>query len=146
MLAVGRGDSTLTFWDPVTGSPIGDRPVKLSGPIVSLRFDSGGSLLAAGLSDGGVALVDPVLKQALGAPLSTASGAARLLAFGPGDSVLAAGGSGAPLIFWDMKLESWIAQACKLANRDMTESEWQQIVSGKDYDPICPEYHGRGSS
>jgi WD40 repeat protein len=127
LLAVGRGDSTLTFWDRKTQRPT-DRPVRLPGSIVSLAFDPEGSLLAAGLSDSGVALVDPILRAPLGAPLRARYGDGHALAFSPDGKTLAAGGWGASLILWNMELGKWLERACEVANGNLTPDELEVIL------------------
>jgi WD40 repeat protein len=42
------------------------------------------------------------------------------------------------LYFWRLDLESWMAAACEMANRGLTEAEWAAYLSAWPYAQTCP--------
>jgi WD40 repeat protein len=38
---------------------------------------------------------------------------------------------------WDVDPDSWALRACALANRTLTEEEWDRFLPGRPYDPAC---------
>ena len=54
-----------------------------------------------------------------------------------GRLVWAAEGSG-PIV-WDARLDGWIARACRIANRDLTEAEWNRFLPGERYARVCED-------
>ena len=59
--------------------------------------------------------------------------------FSEDSETLASGGAGnSPIILWDLSLESWQSRACRVANRDLTQDEWDQFVgSDTPYERTC---------
>lgn len=45
--------------------------------------------------------------------------------------------SEAPFRIWTLAPDQWQKLACRIANREITESEWQRYVIGEEYRPIC---------
>jgi WD40 repeat protein len=50
---------------------------------------------------------------------------------GPGE------GDGDPGPIWLLGLDQWQQIACRIANRDLTEREWQRYVIGEEYRQVC---------
>lgn len=48
------------------------------------------------------------------------------------------------IIFWDIAIENWVTEACKIVGRNLTEAEWNQYLYWKGpYDPeykTCPQW------
>ncbi len=42
------------------------------------------------------------------------------------------------VILWDASIESWLARACKIANRNLTPHEWKQYLGDEPYRETCP--------
>lgn len=38
---------------------------------------------------------------------------------------------------WDLRPSAWIAAACRMAGRDLTEAEWRSYLPDREYDPVC---------
>lgn len=38
---------------------------------------------------------------------------------------------------WDPRPSSWVATACRMAGRDLTEEEWRSFLPDRDYAPVC---------
>ena len=47
-------------------------------------------------------------------------------------------GSGFPFNIWPLGMDQWQELACRIANRNLTETEWQRYVIGEEYRQICP--------
>jgi hypothetical protein len=54
-----------------------------------------------------------------------------------GGSIVAIDASGAGFV-WDDRVESWMARACEVAGRDLTETEWAEFVPDRPYAKVCP--------
>jgi hypothetical protein len=59
----------------------------------------------------------------------------QTLVFDPDGARLASGSSDGSA-FWDVDPESWTRVACEIANRDLTEAEWGQLIA-LPYEPVC---------
>jgi WD40 repeat protein len=42
---------------------------------------------------------------------------------------------------WDFSVQSWVSRACHIANRNLTQDEWQQYVGDIPYQRTCPSIH-----
>ena len=42
--------------------------------------------------------------------------------------------------FWDVDIDSWRAQACTAAGRNLTPAEWKQYVGNTPYKKDCPDF------
>jgi hypothetical protein len=52
--------------------------------------------------------------------------------------ILVIGTSNGKLILWDTRPQSWIEQACRMANRILTPQEWDTYVGAETpYEPVC---------
>ena len=40
---------------------------------------------------------------------------------------------------WDTLPESWVAAACAIAGRNLTEEEWRDAFGDRAYRPSCPD-------
>ena len=38
---------------------------------------------------------------------------------------------------WDVRPSRWMRQACDVAGRTLTRTEWQDALPGRDYAPAC---------
>jgi WD40 repeat protein len=44
------------------------------------------------------------------------------------------------LLGWDLSIQSWMVQACSIANRDLTQEEWHQYIGEKyEYKSVCSD-------
>lgn len=44
------------------------------------------------------------------------------------------------IYLWHLDVDAWKAQACKIANRNLTESEWGQYMGSEPYQRTCPNF------
>jgi WD40 repeat protein len=146
MLASGNDDNTITLWDAATrqtrGQPLTVRGSRLAdvagGGVTSVAFSPDGKTLASGKYDGTIILWDVVTRQPLGQPLTGYGGPVGSVAFSPDGKILAAGNIDNTIMLWDVDPASWAAHACRIANRNLTQAEWQQYLGDEPYRKTCP--------
>ena len=103
----------------------------------SVTFDSSGQRLAVGYDGGTVIIWDLVTKKPAGAPLRGHQDPVMTLAFHPKDGTLASGDSEGNLAIWTEEFLVPIKRAvCDLANRNLSQIEWEQYVGGR-YRQTC---------
>ena len=61
--------------------------------------------------------------------LTISAGGARLLAYSRGNEILS----------WQLDLDSWIIAACQLANRNLTQEEWNIYLNDQQYRKTCSD-------
>ena len=110
-----------------------------------MRFQvviAGGKPLAT-IGKGGVQLWDVERRQPLGGPLADPAGAVSV-AFASDGSGLATGDEGGVVTVWDplllsTRFDAWRTRLCRLAGRNLTRSEWSQLLPGVRYRKTCPD-------
>lgn len=155
LLASGLYDGTIVLWDTATGErriqlrPASAAPeasavaVSPFAPsrvaVTAVAFSPDGSLLAAGAFDGGLTLWDTTTGLALAPPLRIHEESISSLSFSPSGAALASVSADIPLVVWSLDVDTWIADACAAAHRNLTEGEWKQYLGDSPYHPTCPE-------
>ena len=59
-------------------------------------------------------------------------------AFSADDEQLFLADSGGAVLRWDLAPAAWVAAACRLAGRPLTEQEWRTYLPGRPPRPVCP--------
>lgn len=126
-----------TLESPVVLDPIDrERRQSLGGGLV---FSPDGRMVVSG-GNGRIVLWDLTSRQPL-EPVLYGWGrvATTRLAMAPDGSVVAAS-NGDGVVLWDVGLASWQRRACRVANRDLTEEEWNKFVGPEvPYRRTCSE-------
>jgi hypothetical protein len=107
----------------------------------TLAFDAQGKRLAAAYttaSGAGRLRIWDLERREPALPDFAAPAGQVLLTPDAGQLVWAVDGSG-PRI-WEASLEGWLARACRLANRDLTEEEWKTFLPFAPYRRTCHPY------
>jgi WD40 repeat protein len=94
-------------------------------------------MLATGGDDGTVRLWDIGSGQAVGAPLPGVPNTPVVPSFTPDSARLLAAYETGDAYLWDIRPESLVRQACRVAGRQLTRAEWDEFLPGRDYDPAC---------
>jgi WD40 repeat protein/class 3 adenylate cyclase/energy-coupling factor transporter ATP-binding protein EcfA2 len=133
----GWQSGELTLWDAATGEPVGSPAKASAGFVLSVEFAWDGSLIVTGATDGTVRLFDATTLTQVGSNIAADDNIWALAHVLPGDEMLVLSFIGHAW-HWDLDPARWADQACDVANRNLTESEWNLFLPERDYAPSCP--------
>ncbi|UCC62385.1 MAG: WD40 repeat domain-containing protein, partial [Anaerolineae bacterium] len=112
---------------------------------VTFSPDSSANLLASGSADGTVILWDTASRRMIGQPLRGHDASVNNVAFSSDGKCLASASDDRTIVVWDVDPASWREQACRIANRPLTEDEWQQyLVDATPFHELCRRPPGGG--
>ncbi|MFC1975810.1 hypothetical protein ACFLXQ_05390 [Chloroflexota bacterium] len=146
-------DLRFRFWDVTNGRFI-NSPL-IFGSMPHVDFSSDGQMLALGhcitadshnACEEAVRLLDTSTGHLINSeiswqPVDPWSDRISDVVFSPDDRTLATATHYGRVILWDMNLESWQNQACRLANRNLTPAEWSLYLGDEPYRQTCPNIH-----
>jgi WD40 repeat protein len=145
LLASAGNDDKINIWDANTHQMIGQPLIAHKLPVFSVAFSPDNRLLASGGGDGMVFLWDVATQQILGKFSVGDNTGVFAVAFSPDGARLASGGPGGAVMVWDLAVDSWMKQACQIANRNLSCAEWRTYLGswrshiGLDtYKKTCP--------
>jgi WD40 repeat protein/DNA-binding SARP family transcriptional activator len=135
-LATGTGSGHEGLWDPNAGTPRGEPWLTSAGPVLTTSLSPDGQMLATS-GVGSAELWDASSGKHIGALVTGRSDKGSAAAFDPsGHTLVTASGDGTVLL-WDVDPVSWRKRACALADRRLTQQEWQDFLPGRPYRPFC---------
>ncbi|MSP13656.1 MAG: hypothetical protein EXR62_11960 [Chloroflexi bacterium] len=140
-LASGNGHGTIILWDVATRQPLGSPLTGHKGGVFSVAFSPDGKTLASGSLDQTIILWDvaTATREPFILLLTGHKNYVLSLAFSPDSNTLASGSGDNTVILWDVSLESWQSRACGIANRNLTQEEWQKYTGDEPYRKTCPD-------
>jgi len=127
-LASGSADNTIILWSVATRQPIGSPLTGHKAAVWSLAFSPDGKTLASASQDSTVILWDVAALQPITPPLKGHTDMVVSVAFSPDGRTVASGSKDKTIILWDVNLEAWKSRACHIANRNLTQAEWDQFI------------------
>jgi WD40 repeat protein/energy-coupling factor transporter ATP-binding protein EcfA2 len=141
--ASGQADGTIRLWDVAGRAPVGGAFTGYTAVMNKMVFSPDGETLASAslgedLPNQNIFLWNVATGQLIGQPLIRLEDSVQDIAFSPDGRWLASGGFNRTLILWNMPLESWMTDACRVANRNLTPEEWGQYFPAQPYRKTCP--------
>ncbi|MGH2617380.1 MAG: WD40 repeat domain-containing protein, partial [Thermomicrobiales bacterium] len=135
LVAGGRG---LSFWDVATGQRISSLAVGSDATVYGVAFSPDGATLATAAADGRITLWDMGTNLELGA-LNGHTAAARSVSYSD-DGTLVSGGDDGTVLVWSISTEAMLERACRIANRNLTPEEWEELMLNRPDQTTCPEF------
>lgn len=139
MLASGSRDGKIILWNVDTHQPIGQPFTGHTSWVLSVAFSPDGHILASGSADNTIILWDVATHQPLGLPLTGHTEDILSLTFSPDGQVLASGSRDEKIILWPVSSKMWQTLACRIANRSLSQIEWNEYVGYEPYHETCPD-------
>jgi WD40 repeat protein/energy-coupling factor transporter ATP-binding protein EcfA2 len=154
--ASGQRDGTIQLWDAAARQPLGGAFAGYATSMTKVLFSPDGETLVSAASIDmnnrtyNIFLWDVATRQIIGQPLTAHTDWIADIAFSPDGQMLASAGSDKPnglrgtggsekaLRLWNLKLDSWIEEACRAANRNLTHAEWERYFPDQSYRKTCP--------
>jgi WD40 repeat protein/DNA-binding SARP family transcriptional activator len=140
LVAVGDSSGAVRFWNPLTGKQVGQPLVGGGGSVNSVDFSPDGTILVTGSTDGKLRLWDVGTRKLIGGPLpgaAVANAQTTAAYFSNGKHVLGVFSTGTGVV-WNVDPAAWKSAACRVANRELTQAEWQSFLPGRPYRRVCP--------
>jgi WD40 repeat protein len=125
------------LWSTKTGRPVSQGLAGHAGRVTGLAVNPAGDTLAVGDIDGTVRLYDLPTQQPLGVPLPAVPNSPVAPEFTPDGAYLFAITDAGRAYRWDVRPSSWARDACAVAGRTLTRTEWQAALPGRPYAPAC---------
>jgi DNA-binding SARP family transcriptional activator/WD40 repeat protein len=146
-------NARVVIWDAATGRPRGAPLTVPYAPLASIAFANRDRWLVTaenahfqGLPvdqvTSPVEIWDATTLQPVGEPILVPGDAWPLEIDRPGGSRLLSGTSthvGYDMI-WDLDPAHWASIACSIAGRNLSHSEWDQYLPGRNYELTCPQW------
>jgi WD40 repeat protein len=137
LLATGGEDPFVHLWDVRTGKLVRDFEKNVL-TASALEFTPDGKTLAMSGGEPYVSLWDVATGAEIGTRLTAGAREALLDVSPDGRQLLMTLSNGEGAV-WDIDPESWKRRACAIANRTLTEEEWEQFLPGRPYEPACAD-------
>lgn len=138
-LASSSTDGRVILWDVATRTQLSESLVGTGRTVWDVTFQPDGMLLAVANGDGTVSLRDARSGDRIGPFLRDHGEGARRVAFTSDGATLASTGLDGRVLLWDTDPASWAAQACRIANRNLTTEEWRKYLGERRYQKTCPD-------
>ena len=147
MVASGSHDRTVRLWNVLTGKLIGEPWQGHSFSVLSVAFSPDGEMVVSGGDDSTVRLWNVLTGEPIGEPWQGHSHRVRSVAFSPdGKRVVSSSDDNSnyswddTIFIWDVDKDSWIKRLCRIAGRNFTQKEWQDLLDNRPYEKTCPQY------
>jgi WD40 repeat protein len=139
-LASGGSDGLIFLWNIKTQQQWGEPLVGYTDSVNGVTFSPNGQVLASISTGRTIILWDIATRQRLGEPLIGHTSFVNTVAFSPDGKMLASGSDDLTIILWDVDIESWKVRACRIANRNLTQTEWKLYLGDTPYHKSCEQW------
>lgn len=141
IVATYSKDNTARLWDLSTVIDTGGTGGQLAilrhdGPVMEVDFSPDGAWLATASDDGTARLWDVATGQEV--IILRHERSVWRVAFSPDGTRLATSSEDGIARLWRLDVTELVALACDLANRNLSQKEWQQFLAGESYHETCP--------
>ncbi len=136
LLAVGSNDGIamlVNIHKPAERLTMGSR----GGSIQALAFSPDGQYLAVGRNTYEFSLYDTKTGQIFGKTFREHDAGITTLAFSPDEKWLFSGSRDNTVVVHNLNPSTWVAHACRLANRNLTRVEWTRYLGSATYRRTC---------
>jgi len=137
LMASSTRDHSVTLWDFKSGRAILPLLVGHTARVAGVAFSRDGKILASGGADGDIRLWDVDTHELLGT-FQTQQQEVNSVVFSPDGGTLASVEHDDSITFWKVAPDSWIKEACRVANRNLTQQEWTTYIGSRPYRKTCP--------
>jgi WD40 repeat protein/DNA-binding SARP family transcriptional activator len=138
--AVGGFDGRLGIIDVATGRFAGSSMPAHRGPITGVAFSPDGSTLMSIGSEGDLVLSEGVSGQARAELRPGETDRQGAIGFRPDGHTAIIGYGDGSVIAFETNAEAWMAHACDVAGRNLTNDEWRAAFGDDERHPTCPEF------
>jgi WD40 repeat protein len=138
-LAVAAQESQVLLYEFKTRRVLGEPGSTVNVEPNQLAFDASGELLAIGNTNGTTLLWNLRANAAMGGLLQGTGGVTGLTFSDRNDALVSVSSDGTAA-FRRLDIASWREQACAQAGRNLTRSEWTQLIPDRAYHQTCPQW------
>jgi len=135
--SAGGGDGAVRLYNAASGSTAGPPIPADSGALDSVVFSPDGRTLVAAGGDGSARLIDVASRTQIGQPLTGGGVDGGAIFWNGGSTVEMIDASGG-MYSWRISPGALQDQACSVAGRSLTRSEWKEFLGNRPYRPVCP--------
>ncbi len=136
MLASSSSDKSIVLWDVENQVPLSIPLTGHTDKVLAVGFSPDGKTLASGSNDKTIILWDVASRRPIGRPLIRHKEPVKSLAFSPDGKTLASGSKDKTVVLWDINLDFDANRGCRIANRNLSQAEWNQFI-GTDIAYAC---------
>jgi WD40 repeat protein len=137
LLAVGHYGGTVALVSTSDWKVSGHRLAGHRERVTGVEFSADDRTLATSGADGTARLWDVASRRPLGTALQIQRDSFVAATFSRTGSHLFTVPSIGPALRWDVRPESWKRHACLVGGRDLTRSEWREILPDRKYRRVC---------
>jgi WD40 repeat protein len=137
MLAVGHYGGTVALVSTSNWKVSGRRLAGHRERVTAVEFSPDDRTLVSGSADGTARLWDVGTRRPLGTALEIMPDSYVATAFSRSGSHLFAVPSDGDAVRWDVRPEAWKRHACVVGGRDLTRTEWNEILPDRAYRRVC---------